>query len=102
MAGQGGADAVVFPELTIPGYLSQDLIYDRGYVDRNLEVLDAICQLSTRYPGLNIVVGYIARNDGPGKPFCNMAGVICNGEVSRCCIDLGKADFHIISARSSS
>ena len=27
------ADLVVFPELTITGYLSQDLLYDKDYID---------------------------------------------------------------------
>ena len=41
---RGGADVVLFPELSIPGYLHQDLIYHPSYVARNLEVLDDVVE----------------------------------------------------------
>ncbi len=75
-ASEARCDAIVFPELTIPGYLSQDLIYDSRYIDRNLEVLQEVCDYSRRAPQLHIVVGCIGRNVGSGKPFFNQAVVI--------------------------
>jgi len=80
-ASAGGADALVFPELTIPGYLSQDLIYNPNYIERNFEILDEVCAYSVGCIGLHIVIGYIGVNEGPGKPFFNMAAVILEGEV---------------------
>ena len=76
------ADLILFPELTIPGYLSQDLMYHSRFVSRNLEVLSEIVDYSkTCHPEMNVVVGYLDRNEGPGKPFFNMAAVIRAGEI---------------------
>ncbi|MCZ6503549.1 MAG: NAD(+) synthase [Gammaproteobacteria bacterium] len=81
VAGAAQCDAIVFPELTIPGYLSQDLIYDPKFIDRNLEALQEVCAYSISCPQLNVVIGCIARNEANGKPFFNMAAVIVNGQV---------------------
>ena len=65
----GGCDVVVFPELAIPGYLSQDLMYHVQYVQENQRVLADVMRLSAQ-PGLQdlcIVVGYIERNEGSGQ-----------------------------------
>jgi len=81
-ASQNACDVVLFPELSIPGYLSQDLIYHTRYIDRNLAVLDEIAAYSVScHPDLHIVVGYLDRNPGIGKPFLNMAAVVRNGKI---------------------
>ena len=77
----GDADIVLFPELTIPGYLHQDLIYHPSYVDRTLAVLGDVVERTRGIPGLHVVVGYIDRNPEAGKPFRNMAAVIRDGRV---------------------
>lgn len=81
IAGRAGCDVALFPELSIPGYLSQDLIYHPAFIDRNLDGLEEIVAASRRHGGLHVVVGYIERNRGPGKPFLNRAAVIREGEV---------------------
>jgi len=79
----GGAHLVVFPELTIPGYLTQDLIYHPAYVARNLAVLDEVKAMTIDTP-CAVVVGFIDHNPGPGKPFRNCAAVFRGGdEVAR-------------------
>ena len=81
-ADAANADLVVFPELTIPGYLSQDLLYNPDFIDRNLQTLQALQDESTgTREKLHIVVGYIGRNPHPGKPFTNMVAVLNHGEV---------------------
>ncbi len=81
-ASDARCDLIVFPELCVPGYLSQDLIYNPEFVDRNLRVVDEIRVLSGQcHDDLHIVIGYIGRNEGVGKPFTNMAGVIRGGEI---------------------
>lgn len=75
-------DLVVFPELSIPGYLSQDLLYRPGFVDRNLTVLDELRKYTGQHcEGLHVVCGYVTRNDGVGKPFYNVAGVLREGNL---------------------
>ena len=81
-ASRGDCDLLVFPELTIPGYLSQDLIYHPEFIDRNLAELDSLREYTRRArPGLHVVIGYIDRNTGRGKPFFYMAAVLCGGAI---------------------
>jgi len=81
-ASDADCDLVVFPELTIPGYLSQDLLYNPDFIERNLQVLDEVVEASkSTSDGLHIVLGYIGRNEGAGKPFVNLAGVIRKGRL---------------------
>jgi NAD+ synthetase len=81
-ADQAGCDAVLFPELCIPGYLSQDLLYHAAFIDRNLEVLDEVRRMTASCnERLHVVVGYVERNRGPGKPFFNSAAVLRRGEI---------------------
>jgi len=76
------AEIVVFPELTITGYLSQDLLYDKDYIDAALNSLKKIQNLSLESdPNLYVVLGNVARNPGKGKPFQNNALVINQGEI---------------------
>jgi NAD+ synthetase len=79
------ADVVVFPELTIPGYLVKDLVYTTGFIEKNLETLQRVVRLTDAHDNEHspvVIVGYIDYNtSGVGKPFRNMAAVIRNGVV---------------------
>lgn len=73
-------DLIVFPELTLPGYLCRDMMFRKGFVEENLERLHSLCNLYQKSP--HIVLGYIDKNHtGVGKPFRNMAAVIKNGKI---------------------
>ena len=81
-AGEGDCKLVVFPELSIPGYLSQDLMFDHNFVEKNYNTVADILEVSREYPDLRIVVGCIdANTKGTGKPFWNMALIIRNGFI---------------------
>lgn len=84
------ADIVICPELSIPGYLSKDYLYEDGYVEKNLSTLHMLVEVSRdldfhysthtqHYPYL--VVGYFDKNYSDGKPFKNMLAVIRKGIV---------------------
>ncbi|MDC2963367.1 NAD(+) synthase [Gammaproteobacteria bacterium] len=76
------ADLVVFPELTITGYLSQDLLYDKDYIDAAHDSLKKVQRFSLESePNLHVVLGSVARNPGRGKPFQNNAVVLNKGEI---------------------
>jgi len=79
-AGEQQADLIVFPELSICGYLCKDILYRKNFLDQNLAALREITQVSRQWPKLTIVVGYVGKNTkGFGKPFTNMAAAIKNG-----------------------
>ena len=74
-----GAELVLTPELSIPGYPPQDLIFAGEFVDRNLAALAAI---HTEVGEVPLVVGFIDRNTtGHGKPFHNAAAFLVKGKA---------------------
>jgi len=74
-------DLLIFPELSIPGYLTADMMYRTGYVNKNLQVLQQVVNL-TAGSTMHVVIGYIDRNaKGIGKKFANKAAVISNGTI---------------------
>lgn len=74
-----GADLIVFPELSICGYLVRDLLYLDGFIRKNIEYLTQLAQ-DTADVKATIVVGYADRSRKEfGKPFKNMAAVLQDG-----------------------
>jgi len=71
-----GADLVLTPELAITGYPPQDLVFKSRFVPQNLEVLD---KLQARLAKAALLVGYVERNQGRGKPFHNAAALLQPG-----------------------
>jgi NAD+ synthetase len=73
-----GAELVLTPELSIPGYPPLDLIFAGEFVDRNLAGLAEIHAAVGEVP---MVVGFIDRNtSGHGKPFHNAAAFLEKGK----------------------
>ena len=71
------AEIVVTPELSIPGYPPQDLIFAGEFVERNLATLREIQAGIGEVP---LLVGFIDRNvSGRGKPFHNAAAFLRKG-----------------------
>jgi NAD+ synthase (glutamine-hydrolysing) len=71
-----GAELVITPELAITGYPPQDLVFKSQFVPQNLEVLE---KLHTRVRNAGLLVGYVERNQGRGKPFHNAAALLQPG-----------------------
>jgi NAD+ synthase (glutamine-hydrolysing) len=71
-----GADLVLTPELAIAGYPPQDLVFKSQFVPQNLEMLD---KLQARLGRAALLVGYVERNQGRGKPFHNAAALLQPG-----------------------
>src|SRR6266566_1230939 len=75
-----GAELVLTPELAIPGYPPQDLVFKSRFVPENLKVLE---QLHARVGKVPLLVGFVDRNNGRGKPFHNAAALLEAGKPIR-------------------
>ncbi len=71
-----GAELVLTPELAITGYPPQDLVFKSQFVPQNLEVLE---KLQARLRSAALLVGFVERNQGRGKPFHNAAALLQPG-----------------------
>ena len=71
-----GAELVVAPELAITGYPPQDLLFKSRFVPQNLEVLE---RLRSRIRKAGLLVGFVDRNQGRGRPFHNAAALLQDG-----------------------
>src|SRR5438132_4208861 len=76
-----GAELVLTPELAVPGYPPQDLVFKSRFVPENLEMVDAL-HARVR-PGTALLVGFVDRNEGRGKPFHNAAALLEAGKPIR-------------------
>jgi NAD+ synthase (glutamine-hydrolysing) len=75
-----GAELVLTPELAIPGYPPQDLVFKSRFVPENLQFLD---KLHARVGKAALLVGFVDRNEGRGKPFHNAAALLEEGKPIR-------------------
>jgi NAD+ synthase (glutamine-hydrolysing) len=75
-----GAELVLTPELAITGYPPQDLVFKSRFVSENLALLE---KLQARIGEAALLVGFVDRNEGRGKPFRNAAALLERGKPSR-------------------
>ncbi len=76
-----GSDIIVFPEVAIHGYTSQDWFQDRDIISSSLEPLE---QIIAATEGITAVVGTIRPNtERDGRRLFNSAAVISNGHLVR-------------------
>jgi len=78
-----GVDLVAFPELAVTGYPPQDLLYEKGFVRKNKELL---MEIVTESAGIGAVVGFVdydpsmKGSDGTEVKY-NAAAVMENGRL---------------------
>jgi len=75
-----GAELVLTPELAMTGYPPQDLVLKSRFVPENLELL---AKLHARVGEAALLVGFVDRNEGRGKPFRNAAALLERGKPIR-------------------
>jgi NAD+ synthase (glutamine-hydrolysing) len=75
-----GADLVLTPELAITGYPPQDLVFKSRFVPETLATLE---RLHARVSKAPLLVGFVDRNEGRGKPFHNAAALLESGQPIR-------------------
>src|SRR5438046_10722948 len=75
-----GAELILTPELAISGYPPQDLVFKSRFVSENLAILE---KLHSRVGEAALLVGFVDRNEGRGKPFHNPAALLERGKPLR-------------------
>jgi NAD+ synthetase len=75
-----GAELILTPELAVTGYPPQDLVFKSQFVPQTFEVLE---RLHARVVGAALLVGFVDRNQGRGKPFHNAAALLEAGQPVR-------------------
>src|SRR5881409_3134669 len=75
-----GAELVLTSELAITGYPPQDLVLKSRFVPENLELLE---KLHAQMRDAALLVGFVDRNEGRGKPFRNAAALLERGKPIR-------------------
>lgn len=80
-AADGGAEAIVFPELSMSGYPPRDLVEKPTFLDRSQAELQRMAAETAGLP-LSIICGYVGRSEKTtGKKALNRAAVIEGGAV---------------------
>ena len=69
-----GAHIVVFPELAIPGYPPEDLLFKPRFIQSNLSVLDELVRATQ---GIAAIFGFVDRHDD----IYNAAAIACDGRL---------------------
>jgi NAD+ synthase (glutamine-hydrolysing) len=72
-----GAELVLTPELAMTGYPPQDLVFKSRFVPENLALLE---KLHAEVGKSALLVGFVDRNEGRGKPFHNAAALLEHGK----------------------
>jgi len=72
-----GAELVLTPELAITAYPPQDLVFKSRFVPENLAFLE---KLHSHVGDTALLVGFVDRNEGRGKPFHNAAALLERGK----------------------
>lgn len=79
----GGAELVVFPELTVPGYAAMDLLFNETFILKNIQALQEIRKATQ---GITAIVGFVDWEQGKRRPggrplLHNSAAIIRDGEI---------------------
>jgi NAD+ synthase (glutamine-hydrolysing) len=75
-----GAELVLTPELSLTGYPPQDLVFKSRFVPENLALLE---KLHAQVGESALLVGFVDRHGGRGKPFHNAAALLERGKPIR-------------------
>jgi NAD+ synthetase len=75
-----GAQAVVFPELSVTGYPPKDLLMKPQFIEDNKAVVE---RLAKHAVGIEAIVGYAEDNPNPvGRTLYNAAAVLRDGHIA--------------------
>lgn len=78
-ARESNADLVIFSELVVCGYPPMDLLLKQSFVAATLEGVQTIAR---ELSDINVLLGYVDHNRGPGRPLHNACGLLQNGKIA--------------------
>ncbi|MFZ0706940.1 MAG: NAD+ synthase [Candidatus Korobacteraceae bacterium] len=79
-ARSGGAELVMFPELSICGYPPRDLVERPWFVEHNRQTAEEIARKTA---GIAVIVGLVTpTRNGTGKTVHNSAALLCGGKIA--------------------
>ena len=71
-------DLIIFPELALCGYMPEDIIFQHHFQKQTDEYIEKIKELSK---DISLLVGFVEKNRGKGKPFYNSVGLFVDGNL---------------------
>lgn len=75
----GGAELVVFPELSVAGYPPRDLVEQPSFIDRNRAELECLAQETA---SIQVICGFVGRAEpGSARTATNCAALLAGGQV---------------------
>jgi NAD+ synthetase len=75
-----GAEMVLCPELSVTGYPPRDLLLKKGFITRNLELLDRLAAATGK---VALVVGFVGKNElRPGREVTNSVALLQHGKIA--------------------
>ena len=76
---EAGAELVLCPELSVTGYPPRDLLLKKGFITRNLELLDRLAAATGK---VALVVGFVGKNEvRPGREVTNSVALLQHGKI---------------------
>lgn len=76
----GGAELVIFPELSVCGYPARDMVERPAFVKRNRETVEKIAAATE---GISVICGFVTPADAEtGKSVMNSAALLSGGKIS--------------------
>jgi NAD+ synthase (glutamine-hydrolysing) len=76
---EAGAEMVLCPELSTTGYPPRDLLLKKGFITRNLELLDRLAAATGK---VGLMVGFVGRNQvRPGREVTNSVALLQHGKI---------------------
>jgi NAD+ synthase/NAD+ synthase (glutamine-hydrolysing) len=76
----GGAELVLFPELSICGYPPRDLVERPWFVERNRQTAE---EIASKTAGIGVIAGLVTpARSGTGKSVLNSAALLCGGKIA--------------------
>jgi NAD+ synthase (glutamine-hydrolysing) len=74
-----GVEMVLCPELSTTGYPPRDLLLKKGFITRNLELLDRLAAATGK---VGLLVGFVGKNEfRPGREVTNSVALLQNGKI---------------------